>query len=175
MTHFTEQQLDPLVDFAAQAIADAQTTIFKTRGYKYDDLSEESLTEKYDYLANYLNKCWKSLILRDDQKMINTFSRIHQHLSNESPICILKLILDISLNVMNDVPIIASSSKRNKRTAQNTNYVNTLNGMLKTIYKDILFINFQQIFKPSHDCPNPKLDILHITEDPEIPLFKRNL
>ena len=163
MTQFSKEQLDPIVDFAAQSIADVQTLIFQTCGYKYDDVSEESLTQKYFHLADYFNKCWKSLILKNDEK-------IHRNLSNESPSCVLKVNLDLSLDVLNDVPTIESSTKKSQRTPSNTKYVNTLNRMLKQFYKDILFVNYQIIFKPDHVCPRPRLDSL-INEDPNVALF----
>lgn len=171
MDIFTDEKLENLVEFSAKSIADAQISVFKTHGYKYANVSEKSLIAKHSYLADYFNKCWKSLILQDDPIICDTFKKIHQNLPNESPLCIFVILLDISLDVMNDVPTIGSSTKKSQQVPQNTIYVNTLHAMLKQLYRDVLFLNFRIIFKPSHICPCPRLETLPSNEDPNEPLF----
>lgn len=161
-----------LVDFASHAYVGAQISLFRDCGLPYDCIDPKSLKVKEVSLGKYLNHCWKSLIVKDDPHLIETFIAIQKKLPNESPLCIIKTIYKVGLEIFANPPIIGSSSSKSKRSHKNRAFVDTLSQMLYRIYKDECFTQFSKIIDENHRCDNqnPSFDSLS-SFDPDVRIF----
>lgn len=168
-----EPTLIALVDFAAQAYTGVQISLFRSCGLEYNRMGPKSSRVREACLGQYLNTCWKNLILKDDPFVINIFNAIHNQLPNELPLCLIKVVYETGLLIFENPPEIGFSSKLSKRNPQNQAYVETLRQMLYQIYRDECVERFSKIFlDKDHKCveSEPSFDSLP-QSDPNFRIF----
>jgi hypothetical protein len=153
-------------NFAKETMKGQESALYKTLAVNTNILgiSKENLTNNNikgifsEFISNYLNSCYKSLILKNDTYVLGKFSEM-KSLHNHSEICLLNII----------ATIIANTHQQMDRSILNTQNYETY--MLSV---DILLIsildNINLDDKISHTCTG--MDISKC--DPNKPMFYTN-
>lgn len=162
---------DALSSFTGQGICGVQMACFRGQGIKHTEMLEV----KKGLFAHYLNQTWKSLILRDDEFITNTFNAIHAFIPNESPLCLIHKIFQIGCICLLEPVMMGSSTPAAQQIPSNQPYVDTLRSILLASYgasSRQLFVRFYTAPEAAtHVCTGPKLQNLH-QEDPNEVIFK---
>lgn len=171
--------LNPLVAFSTQAVTGIQMAVFRMTGTPPDSKDPNIGNLKVALFANYLNDCWKSLILQDDDFVVNSFQEIYNVLPSESPLCLIHKIMAVGQIFLQVSEIeFETSIPEDQRNHENPLYVNLLRGILETVYKEKLYECFDSLFSNNeftlHQCSGPKFPQI-IEEDPESPIFNVSL
>jgi hypothetical protein len=117
--------------FLGQAVTGVQVGLFRAQGIPI----EEQNMFKVACLANYLNGCWRSLIVNDDDYVTSTISSIiNEHLPEESPLCLFHVFFHICQVLLNKSYDIEFSTPLEERTATNVAYVTVLRQILTSMY-----------------------------------------
>ena len=162
--------LDVLCGFTAQAATGVTMAFWRGRGIPYDSANHVNM--KHAALASYLNDCWKSLIVGDDEYVTETFQKLSVELPNESPLCLIHKVFAVGSYIISNPPPIGSSTPKEQRVPSNAAYTDCLRNMLSGISKDIAGELFKNLFEneQEHHCSGPKLANIH-QEDPNEPIF----
>ena len=109
-------------------------------------------------LIEYMNMCYKNLILQDDIYIKNTFDKMQLY-SGYSPLCLLHNVMAISKVVVKSLDNIKSFLPCP---------IDELREKLSTIIWLIITPMINEVFKDQHKCDGPKT----LTDcDSEVPLF----
>jgi hypothetical protein len=158
------QELSKLIkDFTKDTMKGQESAIYKTVSGNANiiGISKENLTNNNikgifsEFVSNYLNHCYKSLILKDDQYVLEKFSQM-KSLHNHSEICLLNII----------AALIANTHQQMDRSILDTksyeSYMLSVDSVLASILDNIKLDD-----KLSHTCTG--MDINKC--DPDKPMF----
>jgi hypothetical protein len=158
------QELSNLIkDFARETMKGQESALYKTFAGNTNILgiSKENLTNNNikgifsEFISNYLNVCYKSMILKDDPYVLEKFGKM-KSLHNHSEICLLNII----------AALIANTHQQMDRSVLDTQsyeaYMLSVNFLLISILDNIKLDD-----KISHTCTG--MDISKC--DPNKPMF----
>src|SRR5690242_14733474 len=136
--------------------------------YRMNLKHDEQIELKKAFFARYLNMTWKSLILKDDTFINDTFATIHTFLPQESPLCMIHKIMQFGCACL-DTPLQIGISGDPSTKA----YLDTLRPIINAAYTQNSKRMFMILYKQPHEhnCTGPKLQNLS-QENPEEPIFR---
>jgi hypothetical protein len=161
-----EEALSDMVEFLAQSLTGVYMGLFRCAGISPSVRDAQTINFRKASLAQYYNGIWKSLILKDDEYVVTTFTKIHSVLVDESPLCLIHKFFAIGCFIFENVPI-------NCSTMDHTNPASLppLRALLNEILKSYSRQALTPLIKADHKCDGPKFSTLSQTEDPNGPIF----
>ena len=102
MSESKDELLNLIVEFCMSTIVGQESGIYKgassgvNKNILLTDLSKPSMTNTMVmFICHYINSCYKSLILKDDQYVTDKFAEMIS-IKNHSPVCLFGFILHIA-------------------------------------------------------------------------------
>lgn len=146
---------DTLVQFVVNTVIGIESALYKKLGGQ--KVLELHIVIGGSFIADYLNQCYKSLILKNDNYVLEKFAEM-QSFHHHSEVCLLHIILEGCMGIF--------------QTIDNTKFdISTYSNFMKSAEK-----HFQELLEPMrqvfsqklyHQCTGHSID----GEDPEKPLF----
>lgn len=155
-----EEFIVELGSFCAQSVTGVQIGMFRAAGI--DPFSEDENIQafKQQSIARYLNDCWRSLILQDDEFVTNTFQKLYNLVPNESPLCLFHKVMVVACTILNERPEIGFSTPPAERVPSNVGYVDCFRNVLSHCYKEAAKTKISELYSAAeaiaHQCSGPK-------------------
>jgi len=172
--------MDTLTDFIVQMAVGTDVALFRVHNIGYDRDCQTVRNLKLRRVAEYLNRCFVSIIRRDDPYIVETFDKIfavntesNGFTVRESPLCLFSTMFELYQKVLVPAPrpVIGFSCE-----PDNTDeYIDLLNTILGTHYEPFVkrALEKWRVVAEAHDCQNtPYSEIAKM--DPSQPFFKIN-
>lgn len=170
----SSQANEALSAFTSQALCGVQIGLFRVANVQINASNGNIVNLKKAQLARYFNDCWRSLILRDDEFVVDTFKEINEYLPTESPLCIIHHVFRVCCLLLDQGAELPHIGTTGPRDGSNGAFVNLLRHSLRETYKAASAALFAEHFTMpeyvNHRCCGPKFHDL-TSEDPNEKVF----